>query len=386
MQKHLLFAALLLLLTQTASSQNIAELYDKDKYAAIVKIAENADSTKTFSTLELYRIGRSYHYTENTEKALIYFQKALAAGRDSANVHYFIGVCYKEFKETDKAMSAFDEALKRDSTDQYAWVEKGLLYVGQEKMADAMKAFETAVRMPQQYEYPYFVLLTLYSMTKDFDKIAPFYAKWEKVFAKSERYQTDAWRIMGNFEKHHNKDLPKALTYFEKALEKDLLNMNAYEEVMKIYTAQQKWKQVDKVFERLKKAFDDKRLNPDDLKREAAIVEILPFNDTINIFSVRYFKKPTEFAEPVYKTYVMNTIKDSTIMVLLTEKSLSFSNRKKEELHMLCGRRGNAHMNYGPITWDGKIEFADYRKRVMAILEEKFKPVASSTFNPKSND
>jgi tetratricopeptide (TPR) repeat protein len=387
MQKHFLFVAFLLLLLQNSvSSQTIAELYDKDKYTAIVRIAENADTTKAFTPIELYRIGRAYLNTENTEKALTYFQKTLAAGRDSANVHYFMGVCYKEFKENDKAMSAFDKALKRDSTDQYAWVEKGLLYVNQEKMADATKAFETAVAMPYQYDYPYFVMLSLYQMNKNFDKIPDFYAKWEKTLTKSERYAVDAWRVMGSYEKNHTKDYAKALTYFEKVLEKDLLSIKAYEDVMKTLIAQQNWKKVDKVFERLKKAVDEKRLNQDDIKREAAVVEAVPFNDSIDVITVRYFKKPTEFADPIYKSYIVNNITDSTILVLLTEKSLSFSKKKKEELHMLCGWREGSHLNYGGITRNGKIEFIDYRKRIWGILENKFKPVASTTPTGKADD
>jgi tetratricopeptide (TPR) repeat protein len=387
MQKHFLFVAFLLLLSQNfVYSQTIAELYDKDKYAAIVRIAENADSTKTFSPIELYRIGRAYLYTENTEKALTYFQTTLAAGRDSANVHYFMGVCYKEFKENDKAMSAFDEALKRDSTDQYAWVEKGLLYAGQDKMAEAVAALEAAVRMPYQYEYPYFVLLSLYPMNKEYAKVPIFYEKWEKILNKSERYTVDAWRVMANYEKSRAKDNTKALTYFEKILEKDLLSIKAYEDVMKIHIAQQNWKKVDKVFERLKKAVDEKRLNQDDLKREAAVVEAVPFNDSIEVVTVRYFKKPTEFADPIYKSYVINSVTDSTILVLLTEKSLSFSNNKKEVLHMLCGWKGDMHLNYGGITRNGKIEFIDYRKQIWGILENKFKPVASTTSGSKSQD
>jgi tetratricopeptide (TPR) repeat protein len=385
MQNKFLLAALILTLTQALSAQKIAELYDKDKYAAIVQLAENADSTTVFSTLEMYRIGRSYFNTENVGKALDYFQKALAAGRDSANVHYFIGVCHKEFKEYDKAMAAFDNAIKLDSTDQYAWAEKGLVYVSQEKLTEGKAAFEKAVSMPYQYVYPYYVTLVLYNSTKDYAKMPAFYQKWEKTFAKSEHYQVEAWRLMGSYEKSRNKNLPKALGYCEKVLEKDLLNMNAYEEVIKIHVLQQNWKKADKVFERLKTAFNDKRLNQDDLKREAAIVEITPLNDTINTFTVRYFKKPTEFAEPIYKTYIINTPKDSTIMVLLTEKSLSLFN-PKEDNHMLCGRRGGTHMNYGMITRNGEVKYADYRKRIWEILNERFKPVASSTFPTKDKD
>jgi tetratricopeptide (TPR) repeat protein len=385
MQKKFLLIACIFVAFSPVFGQKIAELYKKDKYPAIIRIAEEADSTTSFSTLDLYQIGRSYFHEDHIEKALTYFQKALAAGRDSANVHYFIGVCHKEFKQFDKAMAAFDEAIKRDSTDQYTWTEKAMVYYNQEKITAAITAFEKAVEMPYQYEYPYFVLLNLYALNKNFDKMSPFYKKWETTIAKSDHYQIEAWKLMGNIEKTQYKNLDKALDYFEKALEKDILSIKSYENVMKIYTTQEKWKKVDKVFEKLKTAFEDKRLDPEDLKREAAVVDDIMFNDTINILSVRYFKKPEEFAEPIYKSYLIDVPKDSTYMVILTEKSLSFDDEKADN-HMLCGRRGGSHLNYGMITRDGHVEFADYKKRVLAIVKGDIEPGASSTSRKKKQD
>jgi tetratricopeptide (TPR) repeat protein len=389
MNKSILLATLLLFSAQTLFCQDIATLYEKDKYKAIVVLAEKSDTADKFSGRDLYQIARAYLHQENPEKALVYLEKSLAAGRDSANVHFFIGVCEKEFKNYDKAMSAFEEALKRDPTDQYAWVEKGLLYYDQENKAEATKAFEKAVEQPYQYSYPYFVLLSLYYFEKDAKKIAPFYEKWEKTLAKSEIYEIGGWKIMGGFEKSIQKNPTKALEYFEKVLTKDGLNIKAYEDVMKIHTAQENWKKVDKIFEKLKTAYEDKRLNEEDLKKKAAVVDAVVFNDSIEVITVRYFKKPAEFADPIYKSYIINTTLDSTIMVILTEKSLSFSDKKKDrkaDNHMLCGWRGNAHLNFGMITRNGVVEFADYKKRVWGILENKFTPVASSTMPSKKDD
>lgn len=406
MNRFFIITIVFSLFSHLSFCQNIDSLYDKEKFTAIVQLAEKADNTTSFSTLDLYQIGRAYLYTEYPQKALDYFQKSLAAGRDSANVHFFIGICHKEFKNLDKAMAAFDEAIKRDPTDQYAFAEKGLIYYMKENLPEATKFFEKAVELPYQYVYPYYVTLSLYYMQHQNEKLTAFYDKWEKTISKSETYQIDAWNLMGDFEKNSQKNMPKALEFYEKVLNKDALSLKSYENVMKVLTIQENWVKVDTVFETLKKAYDAKRLNQEDLKREAAVIDAVNLNDTINVVTVRYFKKPTEFAEPIYKSYVFNIPLDSTILVILTEKSLNLNlkdfdkkskkkSRKKSKKndtentakdseeetdnHMLCGWQGSTHLNFGMITRNGKVSFADYKKSVWGILEKKLQPTASST-------
>ncbi|MBL7816021.1 MAG: tetratricopeptide repeat protein [Saprospiraceae bacterium] len=402
MDKSLITALLFSFLSHFVFSQDITTLYEKEKFTTIIQMAENADSSTLFSTLDLYQIGRAYLTKDNPQKALDYFQKSLSAGRDSANVYFFIGICHKELNDLDKAMTAFDKATNRDSSDQYAWAEKGLIYYMQNNLPDATKNFEKAVALPYQYDYPYFVTLNLYYLQDQNDKFIAFYEKWGKMLSESEIYQLDTWRIMGDFEKNTKKDMSQALGFYEKVLEKDGLSLKAYENVLKVLTVQENWTKVDSLFEELKKAHEAKRLNQEDLKREAAVVDATNFNDTIKVVTVRYFKKPTEFAEPIYKSFIINIPLDSTVMVLLTEKSFNLnlndldkkskkrSKRKSKndaeksaeeetDNHMLCGWRGSAHLNFGMITRNGKVQFADYKKSIWGILENRFQPTASST-------
>jgi hypothetical protein len=82
---------------------------------------------------------------------------------------------------------------------------------------------------------------------------------------------------------------------------------------------------------------------------------------------------------------VIHVAKDSTMMVLLTEKSLSLFDEKADN-HMLCGYKDHSHLNFGMITTNGKIKLEAYKKRVWAILQRRFEPVASSTSNSKGKD
>jgi hypothetical protein len=113
------------------------------------------------------------------------------------------------------------------------------------------------------------------------------------------------------------------------------------------------------------------------VKRLQTFVDAVSFNDTVDILTVRYFKKPTEFADPIYKSYIINVPKDSTFLVILTEKSVALFDKKADN-HMLCGWRGSAHLNFGTITTDGEVKYADYKKRVLGIVANKLTPVASS--------
>ena len=137
---------------------------------------------------------------------------------------------------------------------------------------------------------------------------------------------------------------------------------------------------MDKVFEKLKENHAEKRLNDDDTKRTAAVVDRFAFDDTTFVIIIRYFKKPTEFADPIYQAYIDDSRTDSTVMRIQTEKSIDLFG-KGEELHMLCGWQGKAHLNFGPITRNGKIKYEEFKERLMGILEKKRKPGITTTTN-----
>lgn len=45
---------------------------------------------------------------------------------------------------------------------------------------------------------------------------------------------------------------------------------------------------------------------------------------------------------------------------------------------MLCGSQGTTHYNYGMISTNGKVNYADFKNRLLEIISNKTEPGASS--------
>ena len=327
------------------AQQNIDTLYMAKKYSAVIELVENQDSATVYKPFELYRIGRSFFNEDRHVEALKYFDKALAAGRDSANVHYFKALCLKELKQFDRAYASISEAIKRDSADQDAWAERGQIDWSLDKLDFAVADFEQAVKCKKENASPYFFLFYTHFLKKDYANAEKAYQKWQKDINSDEHYELLGLRIMGEIERDQKKDYKKAATYFQEVLDKDPLSIKSYEDLMIAQTRETDWKKVDKTFEKLKAKYAEKRMNDKDLKRTGAVVDKFLFNDTSFVIVIRYFKKPTEFAEAIYQAYVDDTRNDSTVFTVLTEKSIDFENNNSDN-HMLCGRQGSTHFNY----------------------------------------
>jgi tetratricopeptide (TPR) repeat protein len=373
--KKSLFVTLFSLLSAYSAvfAQKIQDLYQKKDYAAVVALAEKSDS---LTAQEWYRTGRSYLNLDNEKEALKSFNKALAQGMDSANVHFFKGYAHKNLKEYDNALAAFEQAAKRDSIDQYVWNELGYIYLKMNQLDKAMVQFQKAVECPQEILDPYMMVSYLHLMKKNYKKTLECLEKWSKILEKEEEMALKALQIR-EAAYFGSKDYKKSLEVAEKMLENDLLEVPFYEYVMKSASRLKKWKHSEATFQKVKKAVEDHKVHDSYVERKAVAVDEFQWDDTTEVIIVKFFKTPEQFAEPIYKAYIKHIEKDSTMWVIMTEKSFSLSGDGTP--HMLCGRRGSAHLNFG-YTWKtNDISLESFEQELIRILEKRRTPAASST-------
>jgi tetratricopeptide (TPR) repeat protein len=359
-------------------SQTIEELYKEKKYQKVIDLALKKDS---LTSLENYRVGRSYYNLENNYDALKYFDKALEGTcRDTANVHYFKGVVLKDLKEYDKSLISLEKAATMDSTDQYFLTEVGMVYMMKSDFNKAITVLEKAVLVKEENASPYFLLPYSYLLNKDKVKALALFNKYFNNIKKDEYRYSQALTFMSELERD-NKNFKRAVELLQELLKINKENYDAIEDLIVTHNRAGDYKQGDKVFKNLRKNYEEKHIDERLLKSKSVLVDKFYFNDTIKVLIVKYFEKPKEFADPIYKSYIVNTVKDSTILVVLTEKTIEGFSID----HMLCGWKGNTHLNFGKGFKGDDLKLKEFEDDLVGILNKKLRVAASSSSSEKKD-
>src|SRR6185369_11676198 len=102
-----------------------SELYKNRNYEELVKLEMKADK---LTPEELYMVGYAFFQLENDNKAIEFYDKAVAKGLDNGSVHFYKGLSLNYLKKYDKALKEVDIALKKEPTNQEFMNQKGLIY------------------------------------------------------------------------------------------------------------------------------------------------------------------------------------------------------------------------------------------------------------------
>jgi tetratricopeptide (TPR) repeat protein len=359
-------------------SQTIEELYKDKKYQKVIDLALKKDS---LTSLENYRVGRSYYNLENNDDALKYFDKALEGTcRDTANVHYFKGVVLKDLKEYDKSLISLEKAATMDSTDQYFLTEVGMVYMMKSDFNKAITVLEKAVLVKEENASPYFLLPYSYLLNNDKVKALALFNKYFDNIKKDEYRYSQALTFMSELERD-NKNFKRAVELLQELLKINKENYDAIEDLIVTHNRAGDYKQGDKVFINLRKNYEEKHIDERLLKSKSVLVDKFYFNDTIKVLVVKYFEKPKEFADPIYKSYIVNTVHDSTILVVLTEKTIGGFGID----HMLCGWKGSTHLNFGKGFKGDDLKLKEFEDDIVGILNKRLQVAASSTSSKKKD-
>lgn len=131
-----------------------AELYSNKDYQALSKLAEN-DSA--LNGEELYQVGYAFFQLEKDDKAVEFYDKAIAKGFDNGPTHFFKGVSLTYLQKYDEAAKEIDVALKKEPNNQEYMNQKGLIYRSKGQEDKALDYFEEATRYPNTYGEPFFL-------------------------------------------------------------------------------------------------------------------------------------------------------------------------------------------------------------------------------------
>ena len=358
----------------SAYAQSADELFDKGDFEALAKLGNQADK---LTNDELYKVGYAFFRLEKDEKAVEFYDKAIAKGLDEDYVHFYKGLSLRYLKKYDEALREIEIALKSDPSNQEYVNEKGMVYYVQEKYDRALEIFEGAKSLPATFPEPFYWAARIYHIKNDYKKALAGYYEASQKIPKENYYYEEALISIGQLEYTFTKDFLKSAKAYDAAIEVDPENYELFYKLMKSYNAAKKYPQADSVFALVKTAFEQKKLPEEDMEIKTVAVAQFEWNGQTAVIR-RSLVDPKELLDISYKVFLLNKEGDAVERKFMVEKTLQIDDDGIK--HLLCeqDKQNGRHLTY-PYGWTTDVIPLDsLEEAVKKILDGKMKAAASS--------
>jgi tetratricopeptide (TPR) repeat protein len=370
---------LLILLTflfGNLQAQTIEELYDKRDFNEIVKYADKSDELSEF---ELYCVGYAFFQLENDKKAIEMYDKAIEKGMDDDGIYLYRGLSLRYDKQYDKAIEAFRMAVDRNPQGQKNYTELGNSFYFQKEYDSALVYFYKARELKFELGDPYLKIPNIYDVQNNFDKALEEYYISASLIDKRDRDYVEILKEIGRIEYVHKKNYDKSIEAYSEVMsivaDPSLLSTK----LIKAYYAQEDFARGDSVFNIIKTKYEKNELPKKMMEVRGEVVDEFTWKGQ-RVRVMKYYKTPTEFAEPIYQFFLVNLAGTKIEKKILTEKTSAEIDGTK---HLLCGldKATGTHYTY-PIGWKSdEIDYKKLKEYVILIFDGEIEPQASSSFS-----
>lgn len=369
----------LLVLTATILSsityaQTIEELFNDGNFKDLVILAGQTD---TLTGKRLYMTGYAWYRLEDDNKAIEYYDKAIANGFDGGQAHFYKGLSLQFSKRYEEAMKEVDIAIKDEPDNQEFVNEKGVIYYNEGAPDKALKVFEHAISLPKTFPEPYYWIARIYHEQEEFDKaLAAFYIAADSLTSDNSYYIITLASI-GQLEYTQTHNYRKSAKAYATAIAMNPKDYELYPKLMKPYNAAKEYAKADTIFEEMCVAYNNKELPEDDMKFGTVAVDEYEWNGH-TIIVHKKLVKPKKDLDISYKVYLLNKTGDKVERTFLVEQTLENPDGVK---HLLCEQeKTSAHITY-PYGWkEDMVPLDDLKSAVGLVLDGKMKFGAASTY------
>ncbi|MFI5149267.1 MAG: tetratricopeptide repeat protein [Bacteroidia bacterium] len=366
----------LLILGTSLCAQTAEELYKGHNYKELSKFEKDEDK---LTAEQLCMVGFAFFQLENDEKAISFYDKAMARGLDNGAVHFDKGLSLRYMKKYDKAIEELDKALLKDPGNQEYMNEKGLAYYYSKQPEKALAVFQESIKLKETYPESYYWIAAIYHDRKEFEKALEAYYEAKKHIPSGRQYYMQTLMSIGQLEFTFTRNNEKSAVAYSEA---SILKPDDYEiryKLMKSYNALRDYKHADSVFAVVKTAYQQSQLPKEDM--EIGTVPIAQFEWKGQAASVtRSLKDAKEVLDITYKVFLLSPEGDKVVRRFVVEKT--FELEKDGPGYLLCEqvKKTGGHITY-PVGWKTEvIPIESLEKAVISVLDEKTKMGASSNF------
>ncbi len=377
MKQHLITVLAIFLLTANAFSQTIEELYLQRNYNKLIEYSNSETLTKE----ECYYIGYAYFQLEDDSNAIKMYDLAIKKGLDDDYIYLYKGLSLRYDKQYDKAIENFRIAVQRNPDGQKNYTELANVFYYKEQYDTALVYFYKAREQEFELGDPYFKIPNIYHIQENYDKALEEYKISASLIDKSNPTYIDLLENIGLLEYTVKKNYPNSINAYSEMLSIIPSEYNLYAKLIKAYYANEEYQKGDSVFNILKEKYENDALPKEMMEIRGEVVDEFTWNGQ-TVSAMKYYKKPKEFAEPIYQFFLIDKTGQKVEKKILTEKTIAEIDGVK---HVLCSidKESGTHFTY-PVGWKtDEINYKDLKKYVFMILNGEMEPQASSSLGKK---
>ena len=375
-KKVFLFIITILLCSAIQGQTKIGELYQSKDYLTITAFA---DKESSLNGEELYMLGYAFFQLEKDDKAIEFYDKAIAKGFDNGVTHFYKGVSLTYLKKYDEAVKEIDMALQKEPNNQEYMNQKGLIYKSKGLEDKALDYFEEATRYPNTYGEPFFWVAYIHHGKQDYEKALKCYYVAAQKVPKNNSYYVATLQSIGQLEYTYTQNFEKSALAYAEAVARKTEDYKWYTKLIKAYNANKEFSKANDAFELLKVAYTNKEYSGKELKNKMVSIDEFEWKKhKLNVF--KSLEDPKKVLDISYKVYLLNKSGEFNERTFTVEKTIQTQGGTK---HLLCEEKKEVHLTY-PYGWKtDTIALEDLKKAIVLILEDELKPTASSNFNGK---
>ena len=374
MKQHLMTILALFVITTNTLSQTIEEFYSQRDYKKLIEFANSSTLTKE----ECYYIGYAFFQLEDDANAIKMYDLAIQKGLDDDYIYLYKGLSLRYDKQYDKAIENFRIAIKRNPKGQKNYTELANTYYYTDRYDTALVYFYKAREQKFELGDPYDKIPNIYHTQEKFDKALEEYKISASLIDKNVPIYVELLKNIGLLEYIVTKNYQNSIKAYSEMLSIVPKEYDLYPKLIKAYYANEDFIKGDSVFNILKAKYEKGELLKDLMEIKGVTVDEFSWNGQ-QVSAMKYYKKPEEFAEPIFQFFLIDKSGTKVIKKVLTEKTTAEIDGTK---HLLCGidKETGTHHTY-PIGWEtDEIDYKQLKEYVIMIFDGKMKPQASSNF------
>lgn len=357
---------------QDKVAESIQKLIDENKYIEV--IAKYADSTKDYPAIVLFNIAVAYYYRDENEQSLTYINRSIAKDPSYAPAYSMKGYTLNYLERYNEAIPHFNKAISLDSANGRFLYGLGISYFSLQHYDSALTILQRAITKDKTPDQVYSLIGELYSIGKD-------YANAEKAFVtlkeKTKSTEENYPEIL------HNIGLMQLLGEKYAEAEKTYLNLTesfpeyyyAYPKLIQIYYHNKDYDRAKPFKETLYTAKKMDKL-PQGLTDMFCIDQFKWNGKLVQVFE-RYEDGSSKKIYYKHLFYLVNDDGDIELRIQ-TEYSPFAADLNDGITYLLGSSKGNAHSTYS-YGFKKNYKYQDVKDAVIAILDKKVSPAASST-------
>lgn len=129
---------------------------------AVNDVVRDKSLSSNTDAMEFYNKGTVEARNENYEKAIEYYNKAIALDSKFAFAYDNLGISYRKLNQYDKAIEAYEKSLKIDPNGQMPLQNIAIAYIYKKDYKNAVKSYEKLAKLDKSNPEVYYGLGNIY--------------------------------------------------------------------------------------------------------------------------------------------------------------------------------------------------------------------------------